>query len=420
MKNNRIAMFCHDDPLAQPGSQEIGGQAVYVNSLIKELDKEGWAVDVFIRLDSPHKKHISIVGKRIRVIRLKGGPARYISRKLLFSFLPELYISFLDFIGHQNPYALFHGHYWDGGWIALQAHRQFNIPFIENFHSLGKLRLQTREKYLGNENQKDVFDKRFSIEDEIIKDADSIISLSESEKVFLQKLYNAPPEKVIVIPGGVNLKVFSHIFNSDARGKLNLDNKDFLLLFAGRLEWRKGIGTILYAANLLKDLIPNLRILIVGGKIYGRQNNVDDHKEYQKLMKIVNKLGLDSIVNFIGCVDHNRMPLFYSAANVFIVPSYYEPFGLVAIESMACGTPVIASEVGGLAAIIKNNVNGLLFEPRNPVSLKEKIMQVYKSKDLTELVIKNGLQDVVNLYSWKNIAKKISGIYDDAIKNNGR
>jgi D-inositol-3-phosphate glycosyltransferase len=416
-KTRKVAMFCHDDPLGQLGSQESGGQAVYLNSLIKELDKKGWAVDTYTRLDSPHKKTISLIGKRSRLIRLKGGPMKYISRKLLFDFLPQMYENFLEFIGRQNPYLLFHGHYWDGGNLALRASMDFCIPFIENFHSLGKVGLETKARYSWDKkNEKDLFDKRFQIEDEIIKGADKIITLSASEKTSLENDYSASPEKVVLVPGGVDLRIFTPRQKSEARKELSIDEQSYVLLFVGRMEWRKGIGTLIHAAGLLKNDIPNLKVIVVGGKIYGRQKNMDDFNEYQRLAQTVKNLGLENVINFVGCADHNRLPFFYSAADVFVVPSYYEPFGLVALESMACRTPVVASEVGGLTSIIENNVNGLLFRPRNPAILKEKILQLYNSRDVAELMARNAEKMVKNAYSWQAITKKISDIYEELIK----
>ncbi len=416
--NNKIAMFCHDDPLSQPGSQEIGGQAVYVKSLVKELDKKGWSVDIFVRRDSQYKKQISLIRKKSRLIRLKGGPVKYVSRKLLFDYLPEMYDNFLEFINNQNPYSLFHGHYWDGGWLALKAHQDFSVPFVENFHSLGKIRFQTKEKYSAKENGKDIFDKRFLLEKELANKADTIISLSKSEKQSLKEKYDILPEKVKVISGGVNLKKFSPIPRLEARKKVSLNENEFIILFTGRLEWRKGIGALIHAASLLKEDIPNLKVIIVGGKIFGRQKNIDDFKEYQRLLGLAKDFKVENIISFVGCMDHERLPFFYSAADIFVVPSYYEPFGLVTVESMACKTPVIASDVDGLSNIIEHEKNGLLFEPRNSKDLKEKIKKIYQSKELTNEIIKNAYRDVIEKYSWNKIAEKIGNIYNSLIENN--
>jgi len=187
MKNKRIAMFCHDDPLAVIGSQESGGQAVYVLSLIRELDKQGWETDAYVRLDSPHKKQIATIGKKSRLIRLKCGPAKYIPRKIMFDFLPAFYSAFLNFINKSNTYNIFHGHYWDGGWLAMKAHKDFFCPLVENFHSIGKIGLQAKQLYSADPSKKDIFDKRFLIEREIANESDFIITLSESENECLQK-----------------------------------------------------------------------------------------------------------------------------------------------------------------------------------------------------------------------------------------
>jgi len=411
-EKRKIAMFSiHSDPLAVLGAQESGGQNVYVNSLVRELDKKDWSVDVFTRWDDARKKKITNSGRNSRLIRLKGGPVKYIPRMELYDFFPEIYQSFLNFIGNQNPYLLFHGHYWDGGWMALKASQQFLKPLIENFHSLGKVRLQTQQRYLGNINEKSAFDQRFAIEEEIIKAASLIISLSEAEKKDLNALYGAPLEKITVIPGGINLAQFQCLPKENCREKLNFRKNDFVLLFVGRLEWRKGLGTLISAVNLLKNDIPNIKGIIVGGRIFGRQKNKDDFKEYQRLLRKAKEENVEELIRFVGRVDHGRLPLYYSAADIFVIPSYYEPFGLVTLEAMACRVPVIASKMGGLQISVKDGETGLLFEPRNAKDLKEKVLRLYNSKELAEKLVKNAYDNIKNNYSWKDIAEKIRNIY---------
>jgi len=413
---NRIAMFgIHSDPLAPLGSQEAGGQNVYIYSLVKELDKRGWNIDVFTRQDQLHKKNIISLGKNSRVIRLKGGPIRYVPKKELFNHFPELYQNFLNFIANQNPYCIFHGHHWDGGWLALKAAEQFKKPLVENFHSLGKIRFQTRKRYLFNENEVEFFEKRFALEEELVKKSNVIISLSESEKGDLKNYYQAQEEKIKVVPGGVNLKHFKKIERVKARKELNLGENDFILLFVGRMEWRKGIGTLISAANLLRPEINNLKVVIVGGKIYGKQKNQKDFKEYQRLKEKVKQEKVEDIIKFTGRIDNGRLPFFYSAADVLVIPSYYEPFGLVALEGMACKIPIVASRVGGLATTIQDGINGLLFEPRNPLDLKGKVLQIFRSKELAQKVVENAYNKIVQNFSWKGIASKIEEIYKSLI-----
>jgi len=412
-RENRIAMFgIHSDPLAPLGSQEAGGQNVYIYSLVKELDKKGLSVDVFTRHDQLHKKTVAFIGARSRVIRLKGGPIKHLPKTELFDHFPELYKGFLDFVGKKNPYCIFHGHHWDGGWMALKASEQFKKPFVENFHSLGKIRFQTKKQYLLNGNEAEFFEKRFALEEEIVKKSDIIISLAESEKNDLKNHYRAQEDKIKVVPGGVNLKHFRQIDRVRAKEEINFEEDDFILLFVGRLEWRKGVGTLISAANLLRNEIKNLKIIVVGGKIYGKQKNLKDFKEYQRLTEKIKEEKVEDIITFTGRVDNGRLPFFYSAADVLVIPSYYEPFGLVALEGMACKVPVIASRVGGLAVIIQDGKNGLLFEPRNALDLKNKILSIYQSKDLAKDLIENAYQKVLKKYSWKNIAEDISEIYN--------
>lgn len=418
-QNKRIAMFApHSDPLAHLGSQESGGQNIYIKSLTTELDKKGWSIDIFTRLDEAHKKSVSLLGKRSRVIRLKGGLAKYVPKNQLFDHFEELYSNFLNAIDHQNPYSLFHGHYWDGGWMALRAHREFGKPLIENFHSLGQVRFQTRKQFNINDKNTEVFDKRFALEKEIINETSVIISLSESEKNDLSVLYGADPEKIIVIPGGVNIKQCHEIPKEKAREILNLPKDRFIVLFLGRLEWRKGIGVLITAAKLLKNDVPNLNVIIVGGKIYGRQKNSKDFKEYQRLSEKAEQEGVKDIVNFVGRIGHDQIHIFYSAADVFVIPSYYEPFGLVALEGMACGIPVIASNVGGLKTTIEDQITGLLFQPRNPLDLKEKILLIYKLKEISEKLKKNAYDKIKENYSWQNIADQIEKVYQSLIYKN--
>jgi len=411
--SKRIAMFSiHSDPLSLLGSQQTGGQNLYVRLLVEELDKIGWSVDVFTRLDNPHKKLITNINKNSRVIRLKGGRIDYISKKELISVLPEIYNNFLSYINSKNPYSLFHGHYWDGGWVALKAHIYFNKPLVTNFHSLGLVKIRTKERYLMNKNNSSYFKKRLNIENEIIKNSSKIISLAETEKKDLQQLYDCPLKKCEVIPGGVNLKRWNRVEKSKARKTLNLDKKSFILLYVGRLEWRKGIGTLLSACGLLKKEIPNLKILIVGGKIFSRQKNIDDFKEYNRLLKKAKQEGVEDITKFVGRIPNRRLHFFYSASDILVIPSYYEPFGLVTLEGMASKIPIVASRVGGLMNIIENVQDGFLFEPRNPLKLKEKVLKIYNSQELRQQLIQNAYKKVKN-YSWESMVKKIDKIYTE-------
>ncbi len=414
-----IAMFSpHSDPLVNIGSQQAGGQNIYERFLGKELAKLGWKVDIFTRWDDKNKKQLVVVNKNFRVIRLKCGKSTYISKSELINLLDEFYQNFLIFSNFQDIYNIFHGHYWDGGFVAKLASEKFKKPLIINFHSLGLIRQDTRKKYLDEKEEYEYFVKRLNIENEIIKNASKIISLAESEKEDLIKLYGALPEKCIVIPGGVDIKQWNiKIEKEKAREILGIQKNTFLILYVGRLEWRKGIGTLISAVSLLKEEIPSFKCIIIGGKILGKNKNKDDFKEYERLLKVIEKERVEKLVKFVGMIQHARLPLFYKAADILVIPSYYEPFGLVALEAMAAKLPVIASNVGGLGKTIKNEKTGLLCEPRNKEDLKEKILRLYKNKNLAKILTENAFEKVKN-YNWKNIAIEIEKVYEKLLNNN--
>ena len=405
----------HSDPLASLGSQECGGQNIYVKYLAEELGNFGWTVDVFTRWDSYHKKRVANISKHSRVIRLKGGPVAYVPKCDLFPVFPELTENFLKFIGQNENYDIFHGHYWDGGLMTMAMAQKFHKPFVENFHSIGMVRMETKKKFLPGFVENNYFRNRIDLENRIIKNAAAIISLAEPEKQNLVKLYGCPEEKVRVIRGGVNPHHWPPIEKSRARNELGLDMKSFVVLFVGRLEWRKGVGTLISAAKLLKNVIPNLRVLVVGGKIFGPNSNAADCKEYKRLVKKSEEEGVKDIITFSGNIDHGRLPVYYRSADAFVIPSYYEPFGLVALEGMTNKVPVVASRVDGLAATIDDGKTGLLFEPRNPLSLKEKIVRLYSSVELARNLSENAFNEIAKNYSWRTIAQNIAGIYDSLL-----
>lgn len=415
MQSKRIAMFnIHSDPVVAIGTQENGGQNVYVRSLMNELDRLGWSVDVFTRWNDSRKKQIFSVGKRSRVIRLKAGPIAHVPKADLREHLPAFYKSFLDYTQSQNIYDYFHGHYWDGGYVAMLASEQFQKPFAQTYHSLGKVRFNVKKQY-ENRDLDNHFDVRFDVEEKVGQHASRIIALSETEKEDLVSLYNVPTEKIRVIPGGVNFRQFHAVPRKWARSHLHLSPDTYIVMYVGRLEWRKGIGTLIGAATQLKKEIADFQIVIVGGGIFAKNKNKDDYKEYQRLITKAQEEGVESNIRFLGRADHSQLATYYSAADVLAVPSYYEPFGLVALEGMACQVPLVASRIGGLKTIIQEGFNGLLFEPRNALDLASKIMSLNKSSDLVHRLTQQALEDVYQSYSWKEIVQKIAAVYEENI-----
>lgn len=417
--NKRIAMFSiHSDPLAAIGSHGSGGQNVYVCDLALALDKKGWEIDIFTRQDDCKKELITHIGSHSRVIRIEAGKPEYIYKGNLHALFPEIFKKFKEFIeSSENGYSLFHGHHYDGGWIGVRAMEEFNKPLVENFHSLGKVRQQTQKQYLSKTNDIQAFNERFAIEEDIVRKSSAIISLAETEKEDLVNLYGANPRNISVIPGGVDLRQFNPDKDKAiSRKKLNFSEKDYILLFVGRLEWRKGIGTLISALNLLNKKIKNVKVIIVGGEIFGNNKNREDVGEYERLMSKAEDEKVANLVQFVGRVDHENISDYYAASDAFIIPSYYEPFGLVALEALAMKTPVIASRKDGLKITISDRETGLLFEPRSPEDLYKKVVEIYENPSFAAQMAEKGRKMVEEKYSWNNIADQISEIYNNLLK----
>lgn len=258
------------------------------------------------------------------------------------------------------------------------------------------------------------FDARFKIEKDIIAAADAVISLAQTEREDLIEFYQAPAEKLKVIRGGVDTRRFTAVPKEEARAKLKLPVDEKIVLFVGRLEWRKGAATAIKAISLLKEQGLDSTLMIVGGKIHGPEKDPADMKEYLRLLERAKSDGVESRVVFEGRVDQTQLHLYYSAADVFVIPSYYEPFGLVALEGMACKVPVVASRRGGLKITVKDGETGLLFEPRNPADLAEKIKSLFKDQALRDKLVQAAHEYIRREYSWNSVAQEYIQLYEQA------
>lgn len=409
----------HGDPLAKLGYLESGGQNVYVYELSKELGRLGWEVDVYSRLDNKQRKKVITYGKNVRVIRLEAGPKKFVRKYDLFNYLPEFISSFIKYTKKNKlNYGVVHGHYWEGGWVAMQIKRLFNIPLVQTFHSLGYIRYNTLKKF--RDQIITDFEKkyRFKIEQEIMNSADVIIATSNYEKQDFVDFYKINGNNVKVIPCGVNLKKFKHTDISEARNKIKFLLEDKIILFVGRLEWRKGIATLFQGiAEFLKVnplLRDKLKVLIVGGSI-GKRGSKLEKEELKRLKDIAKKLNIREKIGFTGNLPQEKLRYYYSAANVCVTPSYYEPFGLIPLEAMSCKIPVIVSDTGGLRYTVKNRKTGLLFPPRQPKILAEKLNLIFTDKNLVEKIVKQARANVKEHFDWRIIARQISDLYKTLI-----
>jgi len=394
------------------GGKETGGMNVYVRDLSRELGRRGITVDVFTRRQNPNLPAITDrLGVNCRVIHLPAGPARPYDKNKVFHHLPEFVEGIVAFAAkEQLTYHVLHSHYWLSGWVALALRERWGTPVIQMFHTLGRMKNIVAQRAADMET-----DLRIRVETEIMAQADHLIAANPLERKQMICLYGADPAKIQVIPCGVDLNLFKPIPPAEARARLNLPEDHQMVLFVGRIEPLKGIDTLLRAMALVARDFPNwqerLCVCIIGGDPADEPSVVND--EMERLKRLRTELGIGDLVVFMGAQDQDTLNVHYSAAEVVVMPSHYESFGMVALEAMACGTPVIASKVGGLAFIIQDGVTGFHVPGRDPEALAAKISLILRDTTLRQRL---GAQATkwAQGYGWPIVADQIVALYDRA------
>ncbi len=391
----KIAMISlHSCPLAKLGERQAGGMNVYVRELSRELGRRGMEVDVFTRLTDPSLPQVVQFADNARVIHLPAGEVKHIAKDAIADHVPEFVCRVVRFADENFiKYKFLHSHYWLSGWAGVHLARRWQIPHLTMFHTLARVKNQAQLSVPESE-------KRALIEAKVMESADAIVVATEHERLLMSELYGASRSKISVIPGGVNRSLFGPIDQGEARNRLGLDGGK-IGLFVGRMDPVKGLDLLLQAMQ--RTFVPkDLRLVVVGGA------GVDG--ELEKAYRLVGELGLTDRVMFAGPVEQERLPYYYSAADVTVIPSYYESFGLVALESMACGTPVLAAQTGGLPSIVRDGGNGLLFQWRQPDALAGKLEQMLANPLLWQRLAA-GARVTAARFTWANVARRTLALY---------
>jgi D-inositol-3-phosphate glycosyltransferase len=399
----------HGDPAAEIGKDAAGGQNVYVRQVGESLAKLGWQVDMFTRRSNPNDPTIVQHSPYCRTIRLIAGPECYIPRDELFQYMPEFVTAFQKFQQQEGTsYPLAHTNYWMSGWVGLELQRLQNIQLIHTYHSLGAV------KYQSVSEVPTIAQTRLAVEKQILEQAHSVVATSPQEMEDLETLVSRLG-KIDVIPCGTDISTFRLISKTEARNKLGISSKEKVVLYVGRFDKRKGIETLIRATGELRaqleqsaEIDPqHLKLLVVGGS----DPNEADGAERQRIEEIVGELDLTAHTEFVGMVGHDRLALYYTAADVCVVPSHYEPFGLVAIEAMACGTPVVASAVGGLKFTVISEQTGLLVPPHDVSKFAHAIGRILTDDLWARKIRKQASTRVQQNFSWTGVAIQLSDLY---------
>jgi D-inositol-3-phosphate glycosyltransferase len=400
----RILMISdHADPLAKVGSKESGGQNVYVMNTANLLARQGHKVDVYTRWDARSKQEVVQVRPGFRVIRATAGPRGYMPRDNFLNVTDEFAQSIQKrILAEELQYDVVFTNYWFSGVIGLKLAKLHNIPLTHVYHSIGQIKYETLKEVHPEEVDDKLFEIRNMWEKRIAQRASSVITTSPVEQDDIVRLFGVPKEKVVLIPVGVDTNLFKPRSQRWCRSKLKLSPEQKLVLYVGRLEWRKGVATLIRA---MKQLPENTELYIVGGGSVKATRELDS-AERTRLQDIAKELGIARRVHFLGAKPQAKLALYYGAADVCAVPSYYEPFGIVPIEAMSCGTPVVASNTGGMKYTVREGRTGHLAPPNNAAALAEKLSQaIERGKDAYAEAAR---EHVLQYFSWPKIAESIS------------
>ena len=390
----------HGDPAINIG-KEAGGQNIYVRKVGEALARRGWQVDMFTRCSDALQEKIVRHSPNCRTIRLTAGLQSFISRQKLFEYLPEFLDSFIQFQHDQKTiYPIVHTNCWLSAWVGMELKKRQLIQHLHTYHSLGAV------KY-GSINTVPMIAKtRLEIEKQCLETADMAIATSPQEKEHMRSLVSTEGN-IQVIPCGTDISAFGSISQSAARAKISIAPEDKLVLYVGCFDRRQGIETLVRAIGTEVKHQPNLKLIIAGGSTPSKK----DGEERERIESIVRELGLQDLTIFPDRLSDRDLIYYYAAADVCVVPSHYEPFGLVAIEAMASGTPVVASQVGGLKYTVVHEVTGLLAPPQEEQAFASAIDQILSNPSWCRQLGKNARERVESKFSWDGVASQLDRQY---------
>ena len=382
---------------------------VYVRDLSRELARRGHRVDVFTRSQDSTIPRVSTgLGHGARVIHVPAGPQQPYDKNLVTDHLPE----FVDGVVAQAEadgirYDVLHSHYWLSGAVAIELRKRWRIPIIQMFHTLGIMKNVVAQRSADLETA-----QRIEIETEIVREADVLVAATPVEEEQLVQRYGASPDHIRVISPGVDTERFHPVPQAIARASISLCPDRRLILFVGRIEPLKGIDSLLRAVAIVMEQRPELREGLCVPIIGGDPDPARASDEMARLHELRAELGMDEAVLFLGARDQDRLQYYYSAAEMVVMPSDYESFGMVALEAMACGTPVIASDVGGLAYLVQQGRTGYRVPARDPKALAAKILRLLTDEGLRRRIGQRA-ECWAEAYAWPVIADRIVALYDE-------
>jgi phosphoheptose isomerase len=405
----RIALISeHATPLGIFGGVDSGGQNVYVGQLAKHLAAIGYDVDVFTRRDCEDLPEVVEWQQGVRIIHVPAGPPICLPKEQLLPYMGKFTAFLLDWCRSRVAYDLIHANFWMSALVAADIKRAIGIPFVVTFHALGRVRRL-------HQGKADQFpDDRFAVEDRVVQEADQMIAECPQDREDLVHLYHADPSRIRIIPCGFDANEFWAINKIRARLTLGLPPDEHLILQLGRMVPRKGVDNAIRGfAHLLKQHSLPVRLLIVGGE--AEMPDPQLTPEISRLQTIAQELGVASQVTFVGQRGREVLKYYYSAADVFVTTPWYEPFGITPVEAMACGTPVIGADVGGIKFTVKDGETGYLVPPNEPERLADRLLHLLENPQLMSLFGRQAIRRSQEHFTWQKVTSAVAALYEDVL-----
>ena len=393
----------HTSPLDLPGAGEAGGMNVYIDELAASLVRRGVDVTIFTRRTDPEQPEVMETPDGYRVAHVDAGPPRRLPIPDLGNWVGEFADQVIKAIANGGPGEketdLVHSHYWLSGWAGLMVKQATGLPLANSFHTLGRVKDATRRPGQPSEPL-----RRIAAESEVITLSDCVIASTEYEAFDLIDHYGADPSRVCINPPGIDLDLFRPGDGREARRLLGIDDAP-TVLFVGRIQALKGLDVAVEALETVVHRLPDARMMVVGGP-----SGPSGEAEYRSIRDLVDRLGLGDAVTWWGVQPHRRIPVFYRAADVLIVPSRSESFGLVAAEAQATGLPVVAANVGGLRYVVRDGESGALVDGWDPTDFAKALLRVLESTTVRDHLV-TGALSAGRRYGWNMATDRLLELY---------
>jgi len=406
-KRHIALISVHGDPAIEIGKEEAGGQNVYVRQVGEALAHQGWHVDMFTRKASAEQPKIVEHGPHCRTIRLTAGPEAFVPRDEIFGYASTFVEELLKFQQESGiKYSLVHTNYWISSWVGMQLKKQQPLQQVHTYHSLGAV------KYKSITTIPMIATTRLGVEKAVLETAERVVATSPQEQEHMRSLVSTKGN-IDIIPCGTDIERFGSYTKQAARAALGIDPEAKMVFYVGRFDPRKGIETLVRAVGQSQLRGKEKLQLIIGG---GSRPGQSDGNERERIEGIVAELGMTDFTTFPGRLGDDILPAYYAAADVCVVPSHYEPFGLVAIEAMASSTPVVASDVGGLQFTVIPEETGLLAAPQDEAAFAAAIDRILSNPDWANQLGQQARVRVEEKFSWDGVAHQLSELYIKLLK----